>query len=170
MAPPLKIGKKSAPDGCYSPAKFAMDASSPYFIGKHKFARRCIEKGENPPAKKGTLAGYGFGGDGFCSGTQPESSRGELVRKESPQVNRASSVASGPSINSCNGVAFDFSGDPKVKRVREVIVSIVDSERKRDDDKELHDAIAATACRAMEFVSSNAKPKRTKGYSIILST
>ncbi|EYC08115.1 hypothetical protein Y032_0067g123 [Ancylostoma ceylanicum] len=127
MAPPLKIGKKSAPDGCYSPAKFAMDASSPYFIGKHKFARRCIEKGENPPAKKGTLAGYGFGGDGFCSGTQPESSRGELVRKESPQVNRASSVASGPSINSCNGVAFDFSGDPKVKRVREVIVSIVDS-------------------------------------------
>ncbi|RCN50595.1 ATPase, AAA family [Ancylostoma caninum] len=37
-------------------------------------------------------------------------------------------------------------------------------ERKRDDDKELHDAIAATACRAMEFVSSNAKPKKTKGW------
>ncbi|KAL6741151.1 hypothetical protein Aduo_014432 [Ancylostoma duodenale] len=125
MAPPLKIGKKGGADGCYPPAKFAVDASSPYFIGKHKFARRRIEKGENPPAKKGTLAGYGFGGDGFCSGTQPESSRGEVVHRESPQVTRTAS--SGASINACNGLAFDFSGDPKVKRVREVIVSIVDS-------------------------------------------
>ncbi|KAK6754817.1 hypothetical protein RB195_013667 [Necator americanus] len=123
MAPPFK---KNGVGEFYPPSKFAIDASSPYFIGKHKSARRRIEKGENLPAKKATLAGHGFGGDGFSSGIHTECSREEKVRRES-SITRASSLSSGSSVNACNGLAFDFSSDPKLRRVREVIVSIVDS-------------------------------------------
>ncbi|KHJ87926.1 ATPase, AAA family, partial [Oesophagostomum dentatum] len=37
-------------------------------------------------------------------------------------------------------------------------------ERKRDDDKELHDAIASTAFRAVEFVNGNGKGKKCKSW------
>ncbi|KAK6754818.1 hypothetical protein RB195_013667 [Necator americanus] len=100
MAPPFK---KNGVGEFYPPSKFAIDASSPYFIGKHKSARRRIEKG-----------------------IHTECSREEKVRRES-SITRASSLSSGSSVNACNGLAFDFSSDPKLRRVREVIVSIVDS-------------------------------------------
>ncbi|VDM71899.1 unnamed protein product [Strongylus vulgaris] len=122
MAPPFKAGKKGKADDCYPPSRFAMEASSPYFIGKHKFPRRRVEESKKSPAKKATLLGHGFGGGELCSSTQPESSKGIIVHKDLP-----TRTLSGASVNACNGLAFDFSGDPKLRRIREVIVSIVDS-------------------------------------------
>ncbi|CAJ0592158.1 unnamed protein product [Cylicocyclus nassatus] len=156
MVPPFKGEKKSKVDDCYPPSRFAVEASSPYFIGKHKLPRRRVDEAKKSPTKK-TLLAHGFGGDGFCSSTQPESSKKITCKEVQPRT-------SGASVNACNGLAFDFSGDPKLKRIREVIVSIVDSERKRDDDKELHEAIASTAYRAMEFVNGNGKTKKCKSW------
>ncbi|KAK6026634.1 hypothetical protein OSTOST_07382, partial [Ostertagia ostertagi] len=112
--------KKGRFDASYPPAKFAVNASSPYFIGKHKMSRKRIEKREN------LLSSYGFGGDGFKAGTQAETSSRDEGAPKFPLVTRSSSVAAG-SLNASNGLAFDFSNDPKLRRVREVIVSIVDS-------------------------------------------
>lgn len=148
MSPPGRPDKRGKTDGCYPPSRFAVNASSPYFIGKHKMSRKRLEKGEK------SLTQYGFGGDGFRAGTQVESGQVESTRNV-PTVKRSSSSSTGSSLS------FDFSGDPKLRRVREVIVSIVDSERKRDNDKELHDAIASTSYRGLEM-ASGIKHKKAK--------
>ncbi|VDN26530.1 unnamed protein product, partial [Cylicostephanus goldi] len=113
MVPPFKGEKKSKVDDCYPPSRFAVEASSPYFIGKHKLPRKRVDEAKKSPTKK-TLLAHGFGGDGFCSSTQPESSKKMTCKEVQPR-------ASGASVNACNGLAFDFSGDPKLKRIREVI-------------------------------------------------
>lgn len=66
MSPPGRPDKRGKTDGCYPPSRFAVNASSPYFIGKHKMSRKRLEKGEK------SLTQYGFGGDGFRAGTQVE--------------------------------------------------------------------------------------------------
>ncbi|KAK6046242.1 hypothetical protein COOONC_16252 [Cooperia oncophora] len=120
MVPPLRPEKKGRFDATYPPAKFAANACSPYFIGKHKLSRKRMEKGES------SLSKYGFGGDGFKAGTQVEANARNDDAPKFPLVSRSSSMTAG-SLNASNGLAFDFSNDPKLRRVREVIVSIVDS-------------------------------------------
>ncbi|WKY10681.1 hypothetical protein Q1695_002779 [Nippostrongylus brasiliensis] len=152
MSPPLKPEpKKGKPNSPYPPSRFAVNASSPYFIGKRKLAGK-REKGDS------SLVTFGFGGDGFKAGSQAESINVGIGHK-GPVVNRSSSVTTG--APSGGGLSFDFSSDPKLRRVREVIVSIVDSERTRGDDKELQEAISSTSCKAMEAINGG-KPKKKK--------
>ncbi|KAJ1368210.1 hypothetical protein KIN20_029290 [Parelaphostrongylus tenuis] len=139
MTPPLKHkNQEEAADGCYPPARFSKDGTSPYFIGKNKMARKRIEKSSN------RLTKFGFGGEGFISEN----------KQEIPSLSSAT-------LNGSNGMSFDFHADPKLRRVKEVIVSIVDSERKRENDKELHDAIASVSSKSMEMLIGG-KPKKSK--------
>ncbi|XGW02504.1 hypothetical protein V3C99_014496 [Haemonchus contortus] len=163
MVPPLRPERKGRSDAVYPPARFAVAASSPYFIGKHKNSRRRLEKGES------TLSSYGFGGESFKAGSPIEaSSRSENVRKLPPLSQTSSLTVTSGSLSASKGMAFDFSNDPKLRRVREVIVSIVDSDRKRDDDKELHDAIASTSCKGMQLVNGG-KTKKPKSWEKLSS-
>ncbi|KJH50342.1 ATPase, AAA family [Dictyocaulus viviparus] len=83
---------------------------------------------------------------------------------------RVPSVLSGTSTNGSNGLSFDFSDDPKLRRVREVIVSIVDSDRKRENDKELHEAVAAASCKSMEqLCGSKSKKSKWRDKQVIAS-
>ncbi|VDL64521.1 unnamed protein product [Nippostrongylus brasiliensis] len=155
MSPPLKPEpKKGKPNSPYPPSRFAVNASSPYFIGKRKLAGK-REKGDS------SLVTFGFGGDGFKAGSQAESINVGVGHK-GHVVNRSSSLTTGAPSGG-GGLSFDFSSDPKLRRVREVIVSIVDSERTRGDDKELQEAISSTSCKAMEAINGG-KPKKKKWW------
>lgn len=104
MSPPLRNKNEATGDGCYPPTRFTRNGASPYFIGKYRMSRKCVDKNEHK------LTRFGFGGEGFMLEKQQE----------------VSSLASN-TLNGSNGMSFDFHDDPKLRRVKEVIVSIVDS-------------------------------------------
>ncbi|GMS80736.1 hypothetical protein PENTCL1PPCAC_2911, partial [Pristionchus entomophagus] len=81
-----------------------------------------------------------------------------------PKMRRPSSVSSprGRSLNDCDGMAFDFTGDPKVKNLQKSLVSLIDPDSKKNRN-ELESYVAASAAKCMEEKQSKKMPWKTGG-------
>ncbi|GMT12360.1 hypothetical protein PFISCL1PPCAC_3657, partial [Pristionchus fissidentatus] len=65
----------------------------------------------------------------------------------------------GRSLNDCEGAAFDFSADPKVKNLQKSLANIIDPEGKKNRT-ELESYVAATAVKCVEDLDSKKPAKK----------
>ncbi|GMR59660.1 hypothetical protein PMAYCL1PPCAC_29855, partial [Pristionchus mayeri] len=78
-----------------------------------------------------------------------------------PKIHRPSGVSSPRArpLNHCDGMAFDFSGDAKVKSLQRSLVNIIDPEGKKNR-AELESYVASTATKCVEEIDEKKTSKK----------